>query len=221
MNVSNKYELYLQSPEFADLRMRVFERDGYKCVCCGSENYLQAHHLTYMHIYHENDDELVCVCRKCHETFHILDNRRQYIEEKYREDLANSYAELHKERTETQQKIIEEIKTEYLKQDYAKNGNLDMCSWSILNPIIEHKRKKHKFDGYINKTELRDWFFYRRCELFMRCIDKGLSIKQVRKGTKFDDKYLAKWYKREILEAKLNEEREINKLKEDVNNEEY
>lgn len=221
MSVSSKYELYLRSPEFADLRTRIFERDGYTCICCGAEDCLQAHHLTYMHIYHENEDELVCVCRRCHEAFHNLDNRRKYIEEKYRGDITSTYMEKRKEDKEKEQRIINEIKTEYREQDYAVNGDLDMCNWNVLNPIIEHKCKKYDFDGYIAKAELREWFFYRRCEFFLRCLNQGLTISRLKSGTKFDEKYLNKWYKKDILEAKINEENQINRLKEETSNEEY
>ena len=230
MGVNSKYEIYLQSSEFARLRAEVFERDNYTCVTCGSEDNLQVHHLTYLHVYHEYLDELVCVCRKCHEIFHKLDNRRQYIEEKYRKDIEDERNKLYEQRRqeiqqellnkqieaeERKQAIVEIIKKECFELDYAKNGNVDMCNWNNLTPVIEAVAKKHGYDGWLPKQELRQWFFYRRCELFLRCIEKGITIPKMVEKTYFTKNYLEKWYKKDLLKAKLNEEKLMNKLKEE------
>ena len=236
MNVPSKYEIYLQSEDFDNLRFKVFSRDGFKCVVCGSNQNIQPHHLTYIHIYHENLDELVTVCRNCHTIYHNLDNRRKYIEEKYHEDIEKEYQEQRqqeiqkiKEQNEERRKeseaiiskIMNEIKSDYLKQDYAKNGDLDMCNWSILNPVIESICKKYNYENWFPKKDLYQWFFYRRCELFLRCINQGIPIKRMVSDTKFSEGYLVKYYKKEYLEMKLREEKQINKLKEDITDEEY
>lgn len=225
------YEIYLQGSKWGEKRVRILTRDGYKCVVCGSDELLQVHHLTYIHVYEENDDELVTVCRKCHRAFHELDNRRKDIERKYHEDVTRELEEqrtaMIKERNEqieqdiqmreaTAKKIIEEIQEEYRKEDYAKNGDLDMCSWTVLNPIIRAKCKKYDLsEAYINKNDIKNWFLCRRCELLLRCIAKNQKFAFVRDNTKFDSGWLYKWYNKEKLEAKLKEENFINKFKEE------
>lgn len=212
MGVYREYDVYLESAEFAEFREKVFERDGHTCITCGSQNNLQVHHLTYLHVYHENLDELVCVCRKCHEIFHNLDNRKRYIEEKYRNEIIEARKQEYKEKDKVRQEVIAEVKRRYADADYAKNGTVDMCDWKNLNPIIQAVCEDLGYDSYPPKQELQQWFFYRRCELFLRCLDKGLSIDTVEKKTLFTRRYLEKWYKRELLEAKLNEEKFINNL---------
>ena len=222
--VKSEYELYLESPEFDELRKAVLNRDNYKCKICGNTEILQIHHLTYLHVYHEKLEDLVCLCKRCHSTYHAIDNMKKYIEERYRDEInkqreqdINKQKERIKEelklRNKTSAVIIEEIKAEYAPRDYAKNGDLDMCSWTVLSSIISAKCKQHNDDFYINKTELRDWFLYRRYELLLRCINKGLRYENVRDQTKFNPGWLYKWYNKEKLESKLKEEQIINDLR--------
>lgn len=48
-------------------------RDGYICTVCGSDYNLQVHHSTYKHhlIEHLHLEDLLTVCRKCHEEYHL------------------------------------------------------------------------------------------------------------------------------------------------------
>lgn len=64
------YEEYLASEEWRQKRLKCFERDGYRCCICGSAKNLRAHHLTYERIGHEDADDLLTVCKKCHEKLH-------------------------------------------------------------------------------------------------------------------------------------------------------
>lgn len=235
----SEYQVYLESEEFGKIRQRVFRRDGNCCKICGSIDNLQIHHLTYRHVYQERDYELICLCRKCHEIYHSIDNYKKYADNKNsEEDEANNKESerLMKEREESwkqkraeeaaeaqermrQAKEIEEyIKDTYCNEDYAKNGNLDMCSWNILNPIIEKECQLRGADSYdIRKMDLMKWFLCRRYELLLRCIEQGYSLKQVKEGTKFDPNWLFKWYNKNLLLSRLEEEKTINSIKEELN----
>lgn len=71
MNYSEK----LKDPRWQQLRLRVFERDGWKCRNCDTESKtLHAHHAAY----HPNSDgpwdydpeTIVTLCHECHEIEH-------------------------------------------------------------------------------------------------------------------------------------------------------
>lgn len=234
----NKYELYLASEEFDKIRQEVFKRDGGKCVVCSSSEQIEPHHLHYLTLFHESISDLITLCKRCHKIYHIIDNRRKLAEELYfskREEEQTAYEEqLEKERKERElaykqekendkkisQQIIKEIQEEYLPHDYCKNGDLDMYSWQILNPIIEHKIQIYNFQGYFYKGNIRDWFLYRRCEFFKRCLDKNISLAQMKRDSKFLSSFLDKWYRRPLVEAKLKEEETLLTLQRDKEEEE-
>ena len=222
--VKSKYELYLESEQFCDLRKKVFRRDQNKCRACGSTESLQVHHLSYMNIYHEELDDLVCLCRTCHAAFHAVNELQKFYDELHENKRKREFEERQKQfendrsRIEKiENEIVEEIKEEYASQDYAKNGDLNMTEWYVLNQIIAAKCQDKGLDGYFSKRmELRNWFLYRRYELLMRCIEKNLSYEMVKDKTKFDAGWLFKWYRKDKLEAKLKEEQTINDIKEET-----
>lgn len=217
ISVPTEYEAYLQSEQFDKLRQKVLARDGNKCIVCGEADTLQIHHLTYRNIYHEDTGDLVTLCRRCHAIYHAVDRRRQAVDRYYslqdQKERAQYISDNKKQERESKA-IEEEIKAEYLPKDYCKGGDLDMTSWEVLNPVIAKKCKQHGLRYWSgSKKELQSYFHYRRCEFLLRCMDKGLSYQGVLNGTKFDSQWLAKWYRRDKCEAKLNEEKEL--LKED------
>lgn len=220
--VKSKYEIYLGSEQFADLRQKVLRRDHNKCRACGSTENLQVHHLSYRNIYHEELDDLVCLCRNCHAAFHAVNELQKFYDELH-ENRAKREAEERQRQFENDREriesleleIMEEIKEEYASQDYAKNGDLNMCEWYVLNPIIAAKCAEKGHDGWFSKKiELRNWFLYRRYELLLRCIESGRSLDVVIKNTKFNPDWLAKNYRKDKLEAKLQEEKILYEIKE-------
>jgi len=64
----DRYRAFLRSPEWAELRAAVKARAGGRCQLCGSPNRLEAHHRSYRDLADAN--ELICLCRDCHELFH-------------------------------------------------------------------------------------------------------------------------------------------------------
>lgn len=209
--VPNKYEAYLMSDQFEKIRQSVLSRDNYKCVVCGSQDDLQVHHLTYKNIYKEDIGDLITLCRACHSIYHAIDNRRKAVEEYYSQNDFEARAQEMKELREKEDResilITKEIKKEYLKMDYCKNGDLDMYAWDVLNTIIDKKCKEHDIKTWQgDKTKLRTWFLYRRLEFLLRCLNQGFTLYQIESKTKFDMPFLKKWYRKDRCEAKLNEE---------------
>ena len=63
-------EEYLRSPEWAEKRKVILERDKI-CVCCKTNKATDPHHVTYKRIPFENlQTDLVGICRQCHQKIH-------------------------------------------------------------------------------------------------------------------------------------------------------
>jgi len=65
----SEYHEYLQSEEWKKIRIERLEHDEYVCQLCGEEANT-AHHLNYENIYHETIEDLVSVCKPCHDYIH-------------------------------------------------------------------------------------------------------------------------------------------------------
>ncbi len=64
------YQRYLQTPEWQAIRQMALDRDGHRCVECGSTERLQVHHKTYRRRGWEKRKDLVTLCKPCHEAEH-------------------------------------------------------------------------------------------------------------------------------------------------------
>lgn len=79
-----RHDEELKSPMWKKKREEVFERYGKQCVECGNTNNLQVHHLVYRknrHLWEYNVDEMIPLCKKCHEKVHKDKNHK--FHEKY------------------------------------------------------------------------------------------------------------------------------------------
>jgi hypothetical protein len=65
-----RYYQHLASPQWQELRRRVFERSRGLCEGCGQNKAVQVHHLSYDHMGDEFLFELAAVCLTCHERIH-------------------------------------------------------------------------------------------------------------------------------------------------------
>ena len=69
----SNYELYLNSPDWEDLRQRVLIRDNYLCQGCLSKPATCVHHRSYKSHKELGEAmcfELVAFCQKCHDLCH-------------------------------------------------------------------------------------------------------------------------------------------------------
>lgn len=66
----DKYNLYLASREWGVLREAVMRRCGDICERCNKHKATQVHHQTYIRKYHEDLEDLLGICRLCHEFTH-------------------------------------------------------------------------------------------------------------------------------------------------------
>lgn len=72
-----KYQRYLKSDRFKEIREIVFKRDGNRCCACGrgvaDGAVLNCHHRSYDHLFHEEDNDyqdLRTLCQTCHRAIH-------------------------------------------------------------------------------------------------------------------------------------------------------
>jgi 5-methylcytosine-specific restriction endonuclease McrA len=61
----------LAAEEYGQLRIRILQRDGWKCQCCGSSVNLQVHHLKFRgRLGSDVLDNLITLCVDCHSKEH-------------------------------------------------------------------------------------------------------------------------------------------------------
>lgn len=65
------YLKYLESGHWKKLRRQAFERDGWKCVICGSTRRLRGHHTKYRKDLRScTVSDIQTMCEGCHEKHH-------------------------------------------------------------------------------------------------------------------------------------------------------
>lgn len=69
MSAEEKQE-YLNSVQWLLLKGSIRTRDNHKCQHCGSTKQLEVHHTTYINLGAELPEQLVTVCRCCHQSIH-------------------------------------------------------------------------------------------------------------------------------------------------------
>lgn len=73
-----EYENYIHSNAWRSRRKQALRIGHNRCDICGSTTSLQVHHLTYKHLGHELDNELVVLCALCHRKVHNQQARKKY-----------------------------------------------------------------------------------------------------------------------------------------------
>lgn len=71
------YYQYMRSKTWRGKANERLKRDGYQCVLCRSAKNLSVHHITYENIGFEKMDDLISVCKACHEKLHMHDGIRE------------------------------------------------------------------------------------------------------------------------------------------------
>jgi 5-methylcytosine-specific restriction endonuclease McrA len=61
------YNEYLHSEWWLCRKADAIRRAGYRCQKCGSIARLQVHHVSYLRLGNERDEDLMVLCAKCHE----------------------------------------------------------------------------------------------------------------------------------------------------------
>ena len=71
----SKYSDDIKSPKWQKKRLEIFDRDGFECCLCHSnESELHVHHLYYLlntRIWEYDNECYVTLCNTCHEAYHF------------------------------------------------------------------------------------------------------------------------------------------------------
>lgn len=65
------YKLYLQTEHWKHFRAEALKHEQYKCQLCNSKDKeLNVHHRSYENIGRETFNDVIVLCKDCHEKFH-------------------------------------------------------------------------------------------------------------------------------------------------------
>jgi hypothetical protein len=67
------YQRYLQTEHWRRTRMEVLSRARYRCELCGVNDRLEVHHKHYESLWNEALDDLIALCRACHDKVHQVE----------------------------------------------------------------------------------------------------------------------------------------------------
>jgi 5-methylcytosine-specific restriction endonuclease McrA len=65
-------EVYLTSDHWRTPAAEARKRAGNKCADCGKQRKLDVHHVTYDRLGNERPEDLVALCRACHNARHKI-----------------------------------------------------------------------------------------------------------------------------------------------------
>lgn len=72
------YIKYIQSAEWFEKRDSRLRYDDSKCRTCGSRVNLEVHHITYERLGDELLEDLITLCKECHQAITSVIRRRRY-----------------------------------------------------------------------------------------------------------------------------------------------
>jgi len=61
---------YINSKAWRRKKARYYKKHGKICQICGSDKYVELHHLTYKRLGQEPDEDLQALCKGCHQNTH-------------------------------------------------------------------------------------------------------------------------------------------------------
>lgn len=71
------YNAYMRSYAWRKRRDEYFTRHLKRCRACGDKERIQLHHLNYDNFGAETDDDLLPLCKYCHDAVHDLQKRER------------------------------------------------------------------------------------------------------------------------------------------------
>jgi hypothetical protein len=66
------YQEYLQSDHWKTTSRKMMRKSNFRCQLCSSKGQLNTHHNTYERRGEEEENDLVVLCKRCHEKFHNI-----------------------------------------------------------------------------------------------------------------------------------------------------
>ena len=185
----NSYDEFLNTEEWKQVAEMVKDRDGHKCVICGSTENLNAHHIGYDgDCLDEND--IVTLCNRCHECLH------DGIETK-RDAVSGGVYKMLSEK-------LSDIVLDFYKRSFTKSGGrFEVCNHenflklqsvldkSIYNQIKDNGCLADAIDT-ISKTAYeaasKDKIVAARVDFILRALKIGMSQQQIQDRLKINER---------------------------------
>ena len=185
----NSYDEFLNTEEWKQVAEMVKDRDGHKCVICGSTENLNAHHIGYDgDCLDEND--IVTLCNRCHECLHDgIETMRDAVS-------GGVYKMLSEK--------LSDIVLDFYKRSFTKSGGrFEVCNHenflklqsvldkSIYNQIKDNGCLADAIDT-ISKTAYeaasKDKIVAARVDFIRRALKIGMSQQQIQDRLKINER---------------------------------
>ena len=69
--MTKEYRDYLLSFEWRAKKDELIKLYKHRCCNCGSDEKLEVHHMTYINIFYEKNEDLRVLCSSCHKLWHL------------------------------------------------------------------------------------------------------------------------------------------------------
>ena len=210
------YKEFLKTEEWKQIAQMVKERDGHKCVICGSTENLNAHHIGYDgDCLDEND--IVTLCNRCHECLH------DGIET-MREAVSGGVYKMLSEK-------LSDIVLDFYKRSFTKNeGRFEVCNHenflklqSVLDKSIKNQIRSNgalaDAIGTLERTAYealsKDKIVAARVDFVQRALKIGMKPLEIQARLKINEKQYYKLLKK-VRQARFEHgERGISYAKQD------
>lgn len=185
----NSYDEFLNTEEWKQVAEMVKDRDGHKCVICGSTENLNAHHIGYDgDCLDEND--IVTLCNRCHECLHDgIETMRDAVSSGVYQMLSDK---------------LSDIVLDFYKRSFTKSGGrFEVCNHenflklqsvldkSIKNQIRSNGALADAIDT-ISKTAYeaasKDKIVSARVDFIRRALKIGMSQQQIQDRLKINER---------------------------------
>ena len=210
------YNEFLKTEEWKQVAQMVKERDGHKCVICGSTENLNAHHIGYDgDCLDEND--IVTLCNRCHECLH------DGIET-MREAVSGGVYKMLSEK-------LSDIVLDFYKRSFTKNeGRFEVCNHenflklqSVLDKSIKNQIRSNgalaDAIGTLERTAYealsKDKIVAARLDFVQRALKIGMKPWEIQKRLKITEKQYYKLLKKVRQAIFEHGERGISYAKQD------
>ena len=191
------YKEFLKTEEWKQIAQMVKERDGHKCVICGSTENLNAHHIGYDgDCLDEND--IVTLCNRCHECLHDgIETMREAISGGVYKMLSDK---------------LSDIVLDFYKRSFTKNeGRFEVCNHenflklqAVLDKSIKNQIRSNgelaDAIGTLERTSYealsKDKIVAARVDFVQRALKIGMKPWEIQKRLKITEKQYFKLIKK-------------------------
>ena len=185
----DNYKEFLKTDEWKQIAQMVKERDGHKCVICGSTENLNAHHIGYDgDCLDEND--IVTLCNRCHECLHDgIETMREAVSSGVYQMLSDK---------------LSDIVLDFYKRSFTKScGRFEVCNHenflklqSILDKSIKNQIRSNgelaDAIGTLERTAYestsKDKIVAARVDFIRRALKIGMSQQKIQDRLKINER---------------------------------